>query len=259
MDSRSLSLYRRVFDGELLRFPCSTESLKLVEQAVLIIEEEFGPQPELLQGERFVSSLRQARERVGAIPFPELVSDLLRTTGFVEDDLRVDQLRLRAVSPGLEKIEAAAPVFHCHRDTWYGNPSCQINAWLPLRAVNEQNSFRFYLDYFHKPIVNDSERFSATRFASEGGFGRVTDEVASVYPRAIHTPVGKTEDIRSSAGELLVFSASHLHQTSINRTDRVRFSLDFRFFRQNHLAQGIGAPDPDNQSHGLVLDSYRPL
>ena len=165
----------------------------------------------------------------------------------------MDKLRLRAITPGLETVEQAAPVFYAHRDTWYGNPPCQINLWLPLQEVDSRNSFRFYLNYFESPIANDSERFKARDFR---GFGSLQPVGTQVYPRTLENPVGELYDVTMEKGEVLLFSAAHLHQTLPNRTNRARFSLDFRFYLEEHLETGRGAPDPDNRSVGLMTGEY---
>ncbi|MCA9779739.1 MAG: hypothetical protein KC800_23585, partial [Candidatus Eremiobacteraeota bacterium] len=130
----------------------------------------------------------------------------------------------------------------------------QINLWLPLHEVDSRNSFRFYLDYFDRSIANDSERFAAQDFR---GFGNLQPPGAQVYPRALDLPTGTVHDVKMKEGEVLLFSAAHLHQTLANRTQKVRFSLDFRFYLEEHLKAGRGALDPDNRSVGLMTEDYR--
>ncbi|HIB65645.1 MAG TPA: hypothetical protein EYO33_11205 [Phycisphaerales bacterium] len=252
-------LEERLFGGELIRLVKSPQTAELVQQAWKVVRHEFGEMPLKLSPDEFRGALTQARSKIQAAPFPRLVESVLEAAGLCLKGLRLDSLRLRAVTPGLEHVEAAAPVFYCHRDTWYGNPSCQINGWIPLHAVDGRNSFRFFTDYFERPINNDSHLFSAAKFAGEGGFGRVPGQVESVYPRALDEPRGEYRDICCEEGELLLFAAAHLHQTLPNRTDSPRFSLDFRFYRDEHLQSGRGAPDPDNRSCGLLTNGYRPL
>ena len=243
-----------LFQGKLLCHKPAYSELFLEARAV--VEKCFGSEPESLSPERFQEALRLARGTVSETRFQDLA---WAAVGWNAEGVLMDAVRLRAVSPGLERVPAAAAVFYCHRDTWYGNPKCQVNGWLPLHDVNGENSFRFFLDYFHKPIENDSERFVAADFAGEGGFGRVAGGEMSTYPRALVEPQGAQRDIEQSGGDLLLFSAAHLHQTQVNRTNKVRFSLDFRFFYQEDLENGVGAPDPDNRSQGLGLESYRAL
>ena len=169
-----MSRFQSLFAGQLLTLAASTPSQTLLEKAVGLVEDAFGESPESLDAETFRSALSRSRERFAGQDFSVLALSCLAVQGFELEGLMLDTVRFRAVSPGLEKIEAAAPVFYCHRDTWYGNPNCQVNAWMPLHDVGPNNSFRFYTDYFHRPIKNDSHLFLAADFENQGGFGRVS-------------------------------------------------------------------------------------
>ncbi len=253
---RQLS-FESLFQGSLQSYPASDASQSLAHWARQIVDQEFSKTPLELSDKEFQRALAQARERVASEEGRRLVFELLDTFDIAMGDLLLDVPRLRAVAPGLEHVKDAAPVFYAHRDTWYGNPRSQINGWIPLQRVSGDDSFRFFLDHFGLPIENDSQDFDASRFAGEGGFGRTQAAVDSVYPRAHSQPLGQTWDVKLESDELLFFSAAHLHQTLPNRTKDVRFSLDFRFFREQDRESGAGAPDPDNRSKGLMTSGYR--
>lgn len=245
------TLFDSLFAGELL---ISSDGQTLAEAARETVTDIFGEDPEALSNSIFKRRLDKARKLLSAPRFHTLALRLLQNLGLSTEGLRTDTLRLRAVSPGLEAVEAAAPVFYAHRDTWYGNPKCQINVWVPLQDVDSGNSFRFYPEHFTTPIANDSANFDADSFR---GFGRLDPAGGWCYPRALERPSGDVYDVCMKKGEALLFSASHLHQTLPNQSQRVRFSVDFRFFLEPHLQNGVGAPDPDNQSRGLLIQDYR--
>lgn len=204
----------------------------------------------------FREALTRARARVAGEEGRERTWLLLRQLGVEIPGLLLDSLRLRAISPGLENVPEAAPAFYVHRDTWYGNPKSQINCWLPLVDVDERNSFCFFLDDFERPVANDSETFEVAHFERRGGFGRTVADPASSYPRALETSDSRVWSVVLPADGLLFFSAAHLHGPLPNKTDAVRFSLDFRFVRQSDLEAGRGALDPDNRSWGCVSGTY---
>lgn len=253
-------MFERCFSGDLVSYPSSATRHALGDWARRLVLAHFGASPTDLSAEEFRQALTRTREAVGGdSEGRSLAIRCLAGVGVDPgEDLLLDTLRLRAVSPGLEKNPAAAPAFYAHRDTWYGNPPCQINGWMPLVEVDERNSFRFYLDAFETSVSNDSDAFDATVFQQRGGFGRTVSDPVSAYPRALTLPDGALHDVAMPADSLLFFSAAHLHQTLPNRTSTPRFSLDFRFFRRSHLEAGRGAPDRDNRSRGLLLQSYRP-
>lgn len=246
--------FEALFSGELLSAECGRSGHRLIESAQALVHDNFGDEPELLDTEEFLPCLEKCRAAVSEECMAHHVREMLGELGVSGSKVMVDKIRLRAVSPQLEKVEQAAPVFYAHRDTWYGNPRCQINVWLPLHRVDSRNSFRIYLDYFDRPIANDSDRFAAQDFR---GFGNLQPVDAQVYPRALELPAGTVYDVKMKEGEVLLFSAAHLHQTLANQTEKVRFSLDFRFYLEEHLKAGCGAPDPDNRSVGLMTEDYR--
>jgi hypothetical protein len=243
-------VFESVFSGKLL---IRSGGNSLAKAARQLVKRTFGEHPETLDSKAFRDRLKQARQGLKEPEFLQGTLSLLESLDIPLQGLRLDQLRLRAVTPGLEDIEAAAPVFFAHRDTWYGNPKCQINVWIPLHEVGPRNSFRFFLDYFQTEIANDSKHFDADEFR---GFGRLEPATGYCYPRALLDPGGEVYDVCMKSGDVLLFSAAHLHQTLPNRTDNVRFSVDFRFYLEHHLEAHSGAPDPDNESRGLMTEGY---
>lgn len=253
-------LFEGCFEGAIFSSPALKATQRLGAWARGIVGETFGEQPESLDGESFRTALSQARSKVATAEGRRLVWHCLADLGFSLSGLLLDELRLRAVAPGLESVPEAAPVFYAHRDTWYGNPRCQLNGWIPLYRVDGENSFRFYLDAFRESVANDSQDFQLTEFETRGGFGRTQGDPVSSYPRALNlgSYQGRSWDVQAEQDSFLLFSASHLHQTLPNRTPQVRFSLDFRFLREADLELGFGAPDLDNRSHGSTASSYYP-
>ncbi len=253
-------MFERCFSGDLVSCPPSAPRRALGDWARKLVLAHFGASPADLSAEEFRQALSGAREAVGEEPEGRsLAISCLAEAGIeLDHDLFLDTLRLRAVSPGLERNPAAAPAFYAHRDTWYGNPRGQLNGWMPLVEVDERNSFRFYLDAFETPVENDSHLFDGLAFLERGGFGRTASDPVSPYPRALQPPAGRVHDVVLAPDSLLFFSAAHLHQTLPNQTATPRFSLDFRFFRLSDLQADRGAPDPDNRSRGGALQSYLP-
>jgi hypothetical protein len=248
--------FQAIFAGEIESLMPCPASIALGEWARGIVADEFGPQPERLAPADFREALSRARAAVAEEQGRRLVCQLLRDLEVPVEGVLLDAVRLRAISPGLERVPEAAPAFYAHRDTWYGNPKAQVNGWLPLIDVDERDSFRFYLDDFARAVENDSDSFEVAHFEARGGFGRTTSDPVSAYPRALKVSDSRTWDVVLQQDALLLFSAAHLHQTLPNRKATVRFSLDFRFLRQSDLQEGKGAPDPDNRSRGCVTTSY---
>jgi len=142
-----------------------------------------------------------------------------------------------------------------HRDTWYGSPGAQINAWIPLFDVDERDSFAIWEGAFGVAVENDSSAFDYASFTGRGGF-QSASVIDAAYPRALGAPRGARTCVRVAAGEVLAFAAAHLHGTTPNETSRTRFSVDVRFVDLDDHAAGRGAPDGDNASRGSALADY---
>lgn len=178
--------------------------------------------------------------------------ELACALGFDRASLAFDAPRLRVVAPRAHERAAAARAYYMHRDTWYGSPKTQVNAWVPLFDVDEHDSFAIWPSAFGAPVDNDSASFDYARFTSRGGFQSAA-VIDAAYPRALVSPPGSAFRIRARAGEIVAFSAAHLHATTPNETSRTRLSVDVRFV---DLGDREGAPDPDNASRGSALGDY---
>ena len=177
--------------------------------------------------------------------------NFLLSLGINLEEFGLDRVRLRGLAPGAEAIPAAAAAFYAHRDCWYANPQSQINLWLPLHDVDSTNSFGFYPQFFTVPVENDSELFDYDQFCRSGGFQSTVQTL--VYPcwLAEEQPTPPSA-VDLKLGELLFFSASHLHRTLPNRSGQIRFSLDMRLVHRGDR----GAPNCDNRSRGDASADY---
>jgi hypothetical protein len=107
--------------------------------------------------ERF-AALRQGVPRDPVLL--EIGVQALESLGIVRSEYRWDFPRIRAVSSGAHQIEAARPAYGQHRDTWYANPQAQVNHWLPLHEILDEERMGFFPEFFSNPIPNSSGQFS---------------------------------------------------------------------------------------------------
>jgi hypothetical protein len=119
----------------------------------------------------------------------------------------------------------------------------------------------FFPDEFTRPVVNDSEIFDFDAWVEDGQEKRVgwqnrrTGTTAG-YPQLHEPPRGRRIPVTCRAGDILLFSGQHLHQTRNNTTRKTRFSMDFRTVHLKDHADGIEAINVDNQSTGLSLQQF---
>lgn len=263
------SLRRSLYAGTIYRLPPTAASQRLVEEALAHINAELGdegPAREAqfrLSGEEFFQRAGRLRRTFYTEPrFHQLLRQLIASCGFDTGRTAFDPFRLRVVAHRGFENPRAAPVYYAHRDTWYANPQAEINWWVPLHDAAEEETFLFYPDWFDRPVANNSETFDYDTWTQGGQGLRIGWQDANAGLNAIYPGLvggmdpGQRWAFSCRAGEVLLFSAAHFHQTRPNTSGRTRFSLDFRTVDLDDHAHGLGAPNADNRSTGSALRDY---
>ena len=247
--------------GAIRRFPATAESSRLAGAVWELLCTELGDDPARAQ---FRLAGPALLERLGAVrstlasraSFLEGARAIIASTGQDPAQCAIDVPRLRAVLHGGHEIPEAAAVYAAHRDTWYANPQSQINWWIPLQAVTEEDSFALFPGVFETPLENSSEQFDYRDFIRTAGWQSAKGSTCTVYPSTRTPPESGAVRVACEAGGLLVFSAAHLHQTRPHASGRTRFSIDFRTVWLDDHRCGRGARNVDNRSTGSALDDY---
>jgi hypothetical protein len=257
------SVFREaLYQGGIFLLPANPASRALVEAVVSLLEKHLGSPirqaPSALPIEDFFRRLGTVRRHLAEeSAFLRGIDALLAEVGFLPVENAVDVPRLRAVLHDGHLNPAAAPAYSAHRDTWYSNPRAQINWWLPLHDVSAEETFVFYPDCFARPVANSSAGFDYADWVARVGW-QSTGGQAAVYPSPTESLEGQPRlGFACRTGEVLLFSAAHLHQTRPNRSGLTRFSLDFRTVHLEDHAAGRGAANVDNRSTGSALRDYR--
>jgi hypothetical protein len=258
---------RALYSGTIFHLPANSTTHQLVVDAWASIIEELGENPREAQ---FRMSEGQFFERIGRLRkaiytgphFHALIAQVLRCRGFDPARVACDPARLRVISHKGYENPAAAPIYYAHRDTWYAHSQSEITWWVPLHDVNPEETFVFYPDWFDRPVPNNSEAFDHETWTKHGsalriGWQNPQHGRTHIYPGQVGVmETGREIGFAASAGDLVLFSGSHFHQTRKNATGRTRFSLDFRTVdREDHLA-GVGAVNADNRSTGCSMIDY---
>lgn len=258
------ALREAIYTGKVIRMPSSPLSRRLVSEVWAAIEAEFGttiPRRELqfkLPGDELYARIGKVRKRLaGEAQYQKLLYELLSEQGFVKGEHAVDPVRLRAVTHLGHENPKAAPAYTAHRDSWYGNPQAQINWWIPLHDVTEADSFAFFYNQFSKPVENNSGDFDYDEWMKTVGW-QSTSGKAAVYPSVPEGILNADEGVAFSAeaGDMILFSCAHLHQTVKNASGLTRFSVDFRTVHLGDHEAGEGAVNVDNKSTGCSLKDF---
>ena len=243
-----MDILSQLYKGMVLKRPVTPGSIYLTNQVRRIALRNLGLTPSNI--DEFRKSEIPNFERRLSRSFQEIASSnkifnqicyLVSHTISTVDDMLVDIPHFRGVS-----VSSAEGRSLAHRDTWISCSSRQINWWMPIFSVPEERSLGFYLGLFDKPVINTSEVYSHSGAKQLGALGKNTEQ-----PRVVaNLEDAELSSIPVNAGEILLFSAAHLHQPMPDASGKTRFSIDFRTVSHDKEGQSFGAPNLDNDSDG---------
>ena len=188
----------------------------------------------------------------------DLVCQIIREAGFCAEETHYDVPKPRTSFPVGHLTTGIAYAFPWHRDVWYSAPVQQINWWLPVFAVRDDNCMRFDLRNFDRAVTNTSGDFDYYRnnMARLRTAAQISDE-RQVRPAALnYTPVDELVVV-PAPGAVMLFSGAQLHSSIPNRSGRARFSVDFRTVDVADLFAGRGAPLVDADCAGTAIRDFR--
>ncbi len=229
-----------LFDGALMLFGNATITA-LADRARTILAETFQTDDPVraensLSASTFSRLALLARRRVAEdAELARLWHAVFAAFGFRSADMWMDRIRLRVVPSrrdiGHRRLQAIAP----HRDTWGSGIQAQVNWWMPLYPLADTRTMLVWPELFRRPVPNDSADwcFEAAR---RGG---------PLLPTACVEPPAKGLPVRIAPGELLAFSAAHLHRGITDGSGLTRFGIDTRTVWEADRLAGRGAPNVD--------------
>jgi hypothetical protein len=248
-----MDICARLYNGELLLLDSNPASLAFVQMLREVLGRALG-----------TGDLQTFFSRQTAQTFPDVVSfargsirteavraeifHLLAAFEFETTDYHVDLPRLRVSMPESEFQSQAA----IHRDVWFGEPHNQLNFWVPLYPVTDQDSLAIWPAYFQRGLANSSVGFDADKAQLDESNGQ-----SPRYPEALERPDGAYTSFALERGQMLVFSANHLHASIANKFPMPRISVDFRVVHIGDYHSGRGPILPDNASVGSSLRRFR--
>jgi hypothetical protein len=256
---------RRLYAGEIFVYDHLRSVKELASFARQIVEEALVPHDprfvhEKLAPMELAAILGRLKPTFTHHPkVRRLTVGILEELGCDLTDCHVDVAKLRTAYPSWHLRKGIAYAFPAHRDTWYGAPQAQINWWLPLYPLHEDNAMAFYPRYFSKPIENDSQSFNYYRRNIERqDVAKFVAEDPRVQPAAININQEEPEfRLLPSVGGLILFSGAQLHATVASSTCLSRYSIDFRTVSRHDVEQNIGAPKVDVRCSGTALRDFR--
>jgi hypothetical protein len=187
----------------------------------------------------------------------KLVRAVIAEAGFPAAGTHYDLPKPRTSFPAGHLTTGVAFAFPWHRDVWYSAPAQQINWWLPIFPVRDDNAMSFDLASFGQAVPNSSDTFDyyQNNAARRSTATQVTREVQA-RPGALNHKPSQELIILPAPGEVLLFSGAQLHASIPNTSGRARYSVDFRTVDVADLMAGRGAPLADVRCTGTAIRDF---
>ena len=188
----------------------------------------------------------------------ELVRRVIREAGFSAEGTHYDVPKPRTSFPVGHLTTGIAYAFPWHRDAWYGAPAQQINWWLPVLNVRENNAMRFDPEKFDQAVPNSSSEFDYYRInTARLHTASQTSSEQQARPAALRYSPAHDLIVVPSPGAVMLFSGAQLHASIPNTSNSARFSVDFRTVDVADLNENRGAPLVDVCCTGTAIRDFR--
>lgn len=188
----------------------------------------------------------------------ELVCRVIRETGFSPQGTHYDVPKPRTSFPLGHLTTGIAYAFPWHRDVWYSAPAQQINWWLPVLNVREDNAMRFDPSKFGQAVANSSSGFDYYQInTARLKTASQTSGEQQARPAALDYTPAEGLIVVPPLGAVMLFSGAHLHASIPNTSRGARFSLDFRTVDAADLQEHRGAPLVDVSCTGTAIRDFR--
>ena len=264
LDVPADAMRQRLYDGNLVVLTRLHAVSDLVEYARQELTELFKPHDPEHAHEHFDPAEMARMLGVWKPHFihsdtaKKLVREIIREAGFQAEHTHYDVPKPRTSFPLGHLTTGVAFAFPWHRDVWYSAPAQQINWWLPIFPLRDDNAMAFDLQSFAKEVPNNSDDFDYY----QNNAGRLTTAAQvtrerQARPGALDHQPGHQLVLLPAPGEVILFSGAQLHASIPNSSGLARFSIDFRTVDAQDLMAGRGAPLVDVRCTGTAIRDFR--
>ncbi|MGB6456969.1 MAG: hypothetical protein WBH47_21080 [Streptosporangiaceae bacterium] len=190
----------------------------------------------------------------------QLVREIITQAGLPAEFTHYDVPRPRTSFPVGHLTTGVAFAFGWHRDSWYSAPAQQINWWLPVFPIRDDNSMAFDPQGFGRAVPNTSATFDYYRNNTQRlSTARQVAREAQSRPAAIDHKAIQELIVLPAPGSVLLFAGAQLHTSIPNTSGLARYSVDFRTVDARDLVAGRGAPVPDASCTGTAIRDFRKI
>ena len=246
-----------LFDGALVVFQGLAPVKRLVHRARAILQDVFHtddpPGAESRVGAREFRRMAMGARQV--IASDQVVGwhwrDTLAAVGYRPASTWFDRMRLRIVPSRTDIDHRRLQTLPPHRDTWASGIMAQVNWWLPLYPLDPTNTLLLWPSKFRCPVENGSGEWDFDEFKLASGS-------YPLLPVARDRPGGTGTPVVIEPGDILGFSAAHLHAGTSDASGRTRFGIDSRTVWDADRRSGRGAPNVDGSAGTEMWQWYKP-
>jgi len=192
-----------------------------------------------MDADRYRQRVAEAQDAINALSIGQRVVQDLRSD--LQAVLATDRILvqssvyLRATRP---KVTGVQENVGWHRESFYGpDMEYSVNVWMPIANVNPDNMLRYIPDSHLIPddqIVVVSEPDPTMPRYSAGhriGLLYAPKRIIGGVDLSAHRPFAV------ALGEVAIFSGQLIHGAAQNRSDSIRFSIDFRTIAKANLRE----------------------
>ncbi len=263
----------RLFAGAIAVLTDVPAVATFIDRARDLVFEAFGPDDPQTAHDRFPPDQLAAKAQALLDRFRAdgqvraLFPAMMTALGEDPDDCHFDHLYLRVSPSGMGHGHRRTRALWPHRDSWGSNLYAQVNWWAPVLPIIEGNGLALYPDYWRRPLPNttadwDFEAMKRARKAAhaQGLRGADLEQVYPTVPSGLAAPEEEGRIVPvPEPGQILAFSAAHLHASVPNRTGRTRYSFETRTVSREDVRAGRGAPNVDGAAPGIQWGWFQRL
>ncbi len=258
---------RRLFGGDVLVYTHVPEVAAFAAYTREMITELFAPHdPLTIRHGVLPRATRRHADRVQAALDPRPAVDgararVARALGCEPEKIHADVPKLRTAFPQGGLSTGIAYAFQAHRDTWYAAPKAQLNWWMPVWPVAENNIMEFYPHGFGAQVENNSGDYDY--YVANTWRGNIKNfsggKDARVHPAPVNgIPADATRlTVVPPLGGIMLFSGDQLHASIPNTSGITRYSIDFRTVHVDDVRAGVGAPVADVACTGTAMRDFK--
>jgi hypothetical protein len=263
-DLRDDALRQAIYEGKLVvltRLQAVSDLVEYTRDQLAALFHPHDPQHahEFIEPAQMARMLGEWKPRwIHSERSKQLVCDIIMQAGLPGEFTHYDVPKPRTSFPVGHLTTGVAFAFPWHRDSWYSAPVQQLNWWLPIFPIREDNSMAFDMSGFGRAVPNTSDTFDYYRNNSQRlNTARQVGREEQSRPGAIDHKAAQELIVLPSPGSVLLFAGAQLHTSIPNTSGLARYSVDFRTVDARDLAAGRGAPVADANCTGTAIRDFR--